>query len=128
MDEPESATYQVFSQFAHSPIPAHSQVPGVVGQPKHQTTDRTHDQNTLASAVYPSAEALMQTLHELGIAENTLIVAMADNGPMTHNPPPGAGLGEGPFRGGKGDFYRGWCQSLCAGMVARRHRARSDRR
>jgi arylsulfatase len=32
---------------------------------------------------------------------------MSDNGPMTHNPPPGAGLGEGIFRGGKGDNTEG---------------------
>jgi len=55
----------------------------------------------------PAVGALMQTLRDLGIAENTLIVAMADNGPMTHNPPPGGGLGEGPFRGGKGDITEG---------------------
>jgi len=58
-------------------------------------------------ALDASVGALMDTLHELGIAENTLIVAMSDNGPMTHNPPAGAGLGEGPFRGGKGDFLEG---------------------
>ena len=55
----------------------------------------------------PAVGALMQTLRELGIAENTLIVLMADNGPMTHNPPPGGGLGEGIFRGGKGDITEG---------------------
>jgi arylsulfatase len=55
----------------------------------------------------PTAGMLMKTLKDLGIAENTLVVAMSDNGPMTHNPPPGAGLGEGPFRGGKGDFLEG---------------------
>jgi len=58
-------------------------------------------------ALDASVRALMDTLHELGVAENTLIVAMSDNGPMTHNPPAGAGLGEGPFRGGKGDFLEG---------------------
>ncbi|RLD25276.1 MAG: sulfatase, partial [Bacteroidetes bacterium] len=57
--------------------------------------------------------ALRETLEELGITENTLIVAMADNGPMTHNPPPGAGLGEGMFRGGKGDFTEGGVR-VCA--------------
>jgi arylsulfatase len=55
----------------------------------------------------PSVGALMQTLRDLGIAENTLIIAMSDNGPMTHNPPPGGGLGEGLFRGGKGDITEG---------------------
>ena len=34
---------------------------------------------------------LMDELQELGIAENTLLVAMADNGPMAHNPPPASG-------------------------------------
>jgi len=67
---------------------------GLVGEAYHRSLD-------------PSAGALMELLRELGIAENTLVVAMADNGPMTHNPPPGAGLGEGPFRGGKGDFLEG---------------------
>jgi arylsulfatase len=55
----------------------------------------------------PSAGALMDHLRALGIAENTLVIAMADNGPMTHNPPPGLGMGEGPFRGGKGEFLEG---------------------
>jgi arylsulfatase len=59
---------------------------------------------------------LRKTLEELGITENTLIVAMADNGPMTHNPPPGAGLGEGMFRGGKGDFTEGGVR-VCAAAV-----------
>lgn len=64
----------------------------------------------------PDIEALRKTLEELGVAENTLIVAMADNGPMTHNPPPGAGLGEGMFRGGKGDFTEGGVR-VCAAAV-----------
>jgi len=55
----------------------------------------------------PTTGLMMKTLRDLGIAENTLVIAMSDNGPMTHNPPPGAGLGEGPFRGGKGDFLEG---------------------
>ncbi|AXI45521.1 sulfatase [Sulfitobacter sp. SK012] len=57
--------------------------------------------------IEPDIAAMRETLEELGIAENTLVVVMADNGPMTHNPPPGAGLGEGLFRGGKGDFTEG---------------------
>jgi len=60
--------------------------------------------------------ALRKTLKELGVEGNTLIVAMADNGPMTHNPPPGAGLGEGMFRGGKGDFTEGGIR-VCAAAV-----------
>jgi arylsulfatase len=50
---------------------------------------------------------LMDKLKELGIAENTLIIAMADNGPMSHNSPPGTGFAETIYRGGKGDFLEG---------------------
>ncbi|MDC0936158.1 sulfatase-like hydrolase/transferase [Pirellulales bacterium] len=50
---------------------------------------------------------LMKELETLGIAENTLVVAMADNGPMTHNPPPGWGMLRLMYRGGKGDFLEG---------------------
>jgi hypothetical protein len=45
--------------------------------------------------VEPDIAALREILVQLAIAENTIIVAISDNGPMTHNPPPGAGLGEG---------------------------------
>lgn len=50
---------------------------------------------------------VMQTLKEEGIAENTLLLIMADNGPMVHNPPPGWGMTEILYRGGKGDFTEG---------------------
>ena len=50
---------------------------------------------------------LMKELKTLGIAENTLVVAMADNGPMVHNPPPGWGMLSLMYRGGKGDFLEG---------------------
>ncbi len=66
--------------------------------------------------IEPDIEVLRATLEELGIAENTLIIAMADNGPMTHNPPAGAGLGEGVFRGGKGDFTEGGVR-VCAAAL-----------
>lgn len=55
----------------------------------------------------PTVGELLALLKELGIEKNTLIVAMADNGPMTHNPPPGLGMGEGLFTGGKGDITEG---------------------
>ncbi len=48
---------------------------------------------------------LMQELKDLGIEENTLVILMADNGPMTHNGPPG--MVETLHRGGKGDFLEG---------------------
>jgi arylsulfatase A-like enzyme len=49
--------------------------------------------------------ALMSELKRLGIAENTLVVLMADNGPMVHNGPPG--MVDTLYRGGKGDFLEG---------------------
>lgn len=48
---------------------------------------------------------LEKQLEDLGIAENTLVILMADNGPMTHNGPPG--MVETLYRGGKGDFTEG---------------------
>lgn len=50
---------------------------------------------------------VMEELKQLGIAENTLFIAMADNGPMVHTPPPGWGMLPMLYRGGKGDFYEG---------------------
>ena len=50
---------------------------------------------------------VMNELKELGIAENTIFVAMADNGPMVHSPPAGWAMTEIMFRGGKGDFTEG---------------------
>ncbi len=50
---------------------------------------------------------VMTELKELGIAENTLFIAMADNGPMVHDPPAGWGMTDIMFRGGKGDFTEG---------------------
>ena len=48
---------------------------------------------------------IMGLLHELGIAENTLVIAMADNGPMHELAP--LGPHEVIFRGGKGDHLEG---------------------
>ncbi|MGH3478678.1 MAG: sulfatase-like hydrolase/transferase [Nocardioidaceae bacterium] len=50
---------------------------------------------------------LMDKLKELGIAENTLLVIMADNGPMVHHGPAGSGFIETLYRGGKGDYLEG---------------------
>jgi len=50
---------------------------------------------------------IMDELNTLGIVENTLFVAMADNGPMIHNHPPGLGMVETMFTGGKGDHTEG---------------------
>jgi arylsulfatase A-like enzyme len=50
---------------------------------------------------------LMDELENLGIADNTLLIVMADNGPMVHNPPSLFGMAETIFRGGKGDITEG---------------------
>ncbi|MEP1470998.1 MAG: sulfatase-like hydrolase/transferase [Halieaceae bacterium] len=78
-----------------------------IANPQKQTLQRGMVGEEYQRVVEPDIAALRSMLEELGVAENTLIIAMADNGPMTHNPPPGAGLGEGMFRGGKGDFTEG---------------------
>jgi len=64
-------------------------------------------QDGLQGNVDPFIGKVMAKLQELGIAENTLLIVMADNGPMAHNPPPGAGFAETIYRGGKGDFLEG---------------------
>jgi arylsulfatase len=53
----------------------------------------------------PFIDKLKKKLMDKGIAENTLVVLMADNGPMTHNGPPG--MVETLYRGGKGDYLEG---------------------
>ena len=53
----------------------------------------------------PFIGQLMGTLKKIGIAENTLVVIMADNGPMVHNGPPG--MTETLYTGGKGDYTEG---------------------
>ena len=50
---------------------------------------------------------VMDLLKQEGVAENTLFLIMADNGPMVHNPPPGWAMTEMLYRGGKGDFTEG---------------------
>ena len=50
---------------------------------------------------------VMDELEKLGVAENTLLVVMADNGPMIHNPPTLLGMADTIFRGGKGDVTEG---------------------
>ena len=48
---------------------------------------------------------LLKELKDQGIEENTLVVLMADNGPMTHHGPDG--MVETLYTGGKGDFTEG---------------------
>jgi arylsulfatase len=56
-------------------------------------------------------DRLISHLEELGIAENTLIIAMADNGPFTHHGP--RGMVETLHTGGKGDFTEGGVRVPC---------------
>ena len=55
--------------------------------------------------------SLMTELERLGIAENTLLIVMADNGPFTHHGP--RGMNETLYRGGKGDFTEGGVRVPC---------------
>jgi len=87
-----------------------------IPEPQKRTLQRGLVGESYLRVIEPDIAQLRETLQELGIAENTLIVAMADNGPMTHNPPAGAGLGEGIFRGGKGDFLEGGVR-VCAAAL-----------
>jgi arylsulfatase len=68
---------------------------------------------------------LMDKLIELGIAENTLLVCMADNGPMIHNPPSLLGLIDTIFRGGQRRLPRGWRPGAGVRLVAGHDRSRS---
>ncbi|MEX1352279.1 MAG: sulfatase-like hydrolase/transferase [Desulfobacterales bacterium] len=78
-----------------------------IPNPEKCSSSRSILQDGLQCNVDPFVGKVMDKLKELGIAENTLVIAMADNGPMAHNPPPGLGMAETIFRGGKGDFTEG---------------------
>jgi arylsulfatase A-like enzyme len=78
-----------------------------IPNPEKCSTSRSILQDALQCNIDPFIGRIMDKLKELGIAENTLLIAMADNGPMSHNPPPGLGMAETIFRGGKGDFTEG---------------------
>lgn len=54
---------------------------------------------------------LLQTLKDAGVEENTLVILMADNGPMTHHGPDG--MVETLYTGGKGDFTEGGVRVSC---------------
>ena len=78
-----------------------------IPDPKKTTNARSLFQDGMQSNVDPFVGRVIAKLKALGIAENTLLVCMADNGPMSHNAPPGLGMSETIFRGGKGDFLEG---------------------
>ena len=78
-----------------------------IPNPKKYSQSRSILQDGLQSNIDPFVGKIIAKLKELDIAENTLLVCMADNGPMSHNPPPGLGMAETIYRGGKGDFTEG---------------------
>ena len=61
---------------------------------KKCATARSLLQDGLQCNIDPFMARINAKLEELGIAENTIIVAMADNGPMSHSPPPGLGMAQ----------------------------------
>ena len=72
------------------------------------TKKETANKNTLAEALVRFDRflgELQQHLVDKGIAENTLVIVMADNGPFTHFGP--RGMVETLYTGGKGDFTEG---------------------
>lgn len=78
-----------------------------IPNPRKMTQARSIYGDSMQHNVDAFVGKVMNELRALGIAENTLVIAMADNGPMSHNPPPGLGMTETIFRGGKGDFTEG---------------------
>jgi arylsulfatase len=78
-----------------------------IPRPKKETRARGIYTEDMQFHIDAFVGEMMEELKTLGIAENTLLVVMADNGPMAHNPPPGLGMTETIFRGGKGDFLEG---------------------
>ncbi len=76
----------------------------LLGFPNRVTANGALPQEALARLDVWVGE-LMTELKSLGIAENTLVILMADNGPFTHNGPPG--MAETLYRGGKGDYLEG---------------------
>lgn len=78
-----------------------------IPNPKKLTVARGIYTDTMQFNVDAFIGQVMEELKTLGIAENTLLFVNADNGPMVHHPPPGLGMTETLFRGGKGDFLEG---------------------
>ncbi len=69
-----------------------------IPSPEKKTLNRGLYTDNMQYNVDAFVGELMDELQRLGIAENTLLIAMADNGPMAHNPPPGLGMTETIFR------------------------------
>jgi arylsulfatase len=80
------------------------QITSFLGFPDRVTTSGAFIQEALARLDNRIA-ALNDLLKEVEIEDNTLVVLMADNGPMVHNGPPG--MVETLYTGGKGDYTDG---------------------
>ena len=77
-------------------------------------TKRTANKNVLQEALERIDDfvgKLQEHLEDKGIAENTLIMVMADNGPFIHYGP--RGMVETLYTGGKGDFTEGGVRVPC---------------
>ena len=87
---------------SHQPI-----LLGFIPDPRNPKK-RTANKNALAEAIERLDDfvaELRKKLEEKGVAENTLIVLQADNGPFIHYGP--RGMVETLYTGGKGDFTEG---------------------
>lgn len=80
------------------------QLTSFLGFPDRATASGGLLQESLARMDVRVGEMIME-LERLGIAENTLVILMADNGPMVHNGP--VGMTDTLYRGGKGDYLDG---------------------
>jgi arylsulfatase len=87
---------------SHQPI-----LIGFIPDPRNPEK-RTANKNPMAEAIERLDDfiaVLRERLEEQGVAENTLIVLQADNGPFIHYGP--RGMVETLYKGGKGDFLEG---------------------
>lgn len=107
-DQFEEATYDFITRQAKASKPFFvawwPQLTSFLGFPDRQTAAGGFMQEALVR-LDERIGRLTAKLDELGIAENTLVIIMADNGPMTHNGPPG--MVETLYAGGKGDYTEG---------------------
>ncbi|MBT8368645.1 MAG: hypothetical protein KJP23_28460 [Deltaproteobacteria bacterium] len=71
----------------------------LIPNPQKCSPARSISQDGLQCNIDPFIGMLMADLKELGSAENTLVIAMADNEAMSHNLPPGTEHGRDHLSG-----------------------------